>query len=111
MIFLMTDRKKLSRAQGRADLLKAMAHSSRLLILDALAEGDRCVCELHAVVGGDMSTVSKHLSVLRNAGLVTDQRRGTQIFYHLECPCINNLLACVESTAREAIRVRMAALQ
>ncbi len=55
---------------ARADILKAMAHPTRLYILEELARGERCVCELHADTGADFSTVSKHLSVLKNAGIV-----------------------------------------
>ncbi|MCX7800466.1 MAG: metalloregulator ArsR/SmtB family transcription factor [Fimbriimonadales bacterium] len=80
----------------RASVLKAMAHPTRLMILDLLAEGERCVCELHAVVGSDLTTVSKHLSVLRAAGLVEDERRGQQVFYRTLVPCLNGFLACVD---------------
>ena len=108
---VMSNRKRLARAEMRAAVLKAMAHSTRLLILDELAGGERCVCELHALVGGDMSTVSKHLSVLKAVGLVSDRRQGTMIFYRLECPCINELLGCVERTSRAAIQAKLASLQ
>lgn len=77
-------------------MLKAMGHPSRLLMLEALNDGERCVCELQALVGADMSTVSKHLAVLRNAGLVADQKRGLQVFYRLRVPCVNRFLECVE---------------
>ena len=107
----MTDLKRLARAELRAAVLKAMANSTRLLILDELAGGERCVCELHALVGGDMSTVSKHLSVLKAVGLVSDRRQRTKIFYRLECPCISELLGCVERTSRAAIHIKLAVLQ
>ncbi len=77
-----------------AEVLKAMGHPSRLKFLLALAGGDRCVCELQELVDCDMSTVSRHLSVLRNAGLVESERRGTMIIYSLSCPCILNFLEC-----------------
>ena len=56
--------------ERRAEILKALAHSSRLKILDALAAGDRCVCELQEIVGSSMPTISRHLSQMKAAGIV-----------------------------------------
>jgi len=78
-------------------MLKALAHPSRLLMVEALAEGKKCVCELQELVGSDMSTVSKHLSVLKRAGLVESEKRGLQVFYTLLSPCVLNFFTCVES--------------
>ena len=82
---------------ARAEVMKAMAHPSRLMIIDDLSRGEKCVCELQTLVGHDMSTVSKHLSVLKKAGIVTDERRGKQVYYRLKVPCILNFFQCVES--------------
>lgn len=81
----------------RALVIKAMAHPSRLMMIDALAEREQCVCELRALVGSDMSTVSKHLSVLKAAGIVQDRKVGLQVFYRLRVPCITRFFDCVES--------------
>jgi ArsR family transcriptional regulator len=102
-----TDRHRLER---RAEILKALAHPSRLLMVEALAEGEKCVCELQVLVGADMSTVSKHLTVMKRAGLVESDRRGVQVFYSLLSPCVLNFFSCVESVidarreARDGIR-------
>jgi ArsR family transcriptional regulator len=74
-----------------------MAHPSRLMIIDALAEGERCVCELQRLVGSDISTVSKHLSVLKNAGLVIDRKEGLQVFYRLRVPCVLRFFNCIDA--------------
>ena len=89
------DRKQL--LEARADVFKALAHPSRLAIIDTLAGGERCVCELNETVEADMSTVSRHLAVLRNAGILSREKRGNQVFYKLECPCITSFYGCVES--------------
>jgi DNA-binding transcriptional ArsR family regulator len=81
----------------RASILKALAHPSRLLMVEALADGEKCVCELKEIVGADMSTVSKHLTVLKNAGLVSSDKRGLQVFYSLLSPCVMDFFGCVES--------------
>jgi ArsR family transcriptional regulator len=88
--------------QARTKVLKAMAHPSRLLILETLAErGERCVCDLQRLVGSDMSTVSKHLALMRRAGLVEDRRQGLQVFYRLRVPCIMNFFSCVDAVRDE----------
>lgn len=89
----------------RADVIKALAHPSRLLIVDELSRGERCVCELTELVGADISTVSKHLSVLKKAGIVLNDRRGVQVFYRLRCPCILRFFDCIEAVAEEKDRV------
>jgi len=83
--------------EERALVMKAMAHPSRLLMIDELSRGERCVCELQTLVGHDMSTVSKHLNVLKKVGIVADERRGKQVYYRLKVPCILNFFHCVES--------------
>ncbi|MEI8387992.1 MAG: metalloregulator ArsR/SmtB family transcription factor [Verrucomicrobiota bacterium] len=79
-----------------ADVFKALGHSSRLLIVDVLADGEQCVGELTRMVGSDSSTVSNHLAVLRNVGLVTDEKRGQQVFYRLGAPCVTKIFHCLE---------------
>lgn len=86
-----------ARYEARAAVMKAMAHSTRLFIVDELAAGPRCVCELTEMIGDDISTVSKHLAVLRNAGIVADERRGAKVFYSLRTKCVGKFFSCVES--------------
>lgn len=81
----------------RAAVLKAMAHPSRLMMIDALSRGEQCVCHLRDLVGHDMSTVSKHLTVLKKAGIVEDEKRGKYAYYRLKVPCILNFFHCIES--------------
>ena len=81
----------------RAAIIKAMAHPTRLKIIDTLAEGEMCVGDLQSTVGGDMSTVSKHLTVMKNAGLVVDRKHGLQVFYSLRVPCIMGFFGCIEA--------------
>jgi len=107
------DRKVQAQFEARARIVKALAHPSRLFIVDELSRHERCVAELTEMVGADMSTVSKHLSVLRAAGIVRDERRGAQVIYHLRVPCVLKFFDCVgeviESVAEEqwkAIRAR-----
>jgi ArsR family transcriptional regulator len=81
----------------QARIIKALAHPTRLFIVDELSHGERCVCELTDMIGVEMPTVSRHLSVLRNAGILEDEKRGLQVFYRLRVPCVLNFFKCVEA--------------
>jgi len=89
------DKRTHSRYEARAQIIKALAHPTRLFMVDELSKGERCVCELTEMVGADVSTVSKHLSVLKTAGIVTDEKRGNQVFYSLRVPCVLRFFDCV----------------
>ena len=91
------DAETKARFEARANIMKAMAHPSRLFILEELSNGERCVCELTELIGADTSTVSKHLSLLKNAGIVDTDKRGTQVYYRLIAPCVLNFFNCVET--------------
>lgn len=103
------DRKAL--LDARAGVLKAMAHPTRLFIIEELEKEERCVCDLTEQIGADVSTVSKHLSVLKQAGIVSDDKRGNQVFYSLRVPCILNFFGCVESVLESTVRDRAAVLK
>jgi ArsR family transcriptional regulator len=92
-----------TRSQDRTDrrvaVIKALAHPSRLIIAEALQAGERCVCDLRELVGSDLSTVSKHLTVMREAGLLEMEKRGQNVYYRLRCPCLLSFFECVDSLA------------
>jgi len=93
--------KRSAKYAARAKIIKALAHPARLLIVDELAErGERCVCELTEVVGSDMSTVSRHLAQLKEAGIIEDEKRGKMIFYRLRVKCLPSFFDCIESVIR-----------
>jgi DNA-binding transcriptional ArsR family regulator len=96
------DRRDRLRLETRARIMKALGHPTRLFIVEALKEGERCVCELTALIGADVSTVSKHLSLLKQAGVVRDDKRGSQVFYTLRVPCILRLFECIETIVKSS---------
>jgi DNA-binding transcriptional ArsR family regulator len=85
------------RFEQRARVLKALAHPTRLFLVDELSRGERCVAELTEKVGADMSTVSRHLARLRDAGILLDERRGACVYYRLRMPCVLDFFGCVEA--------------
>jgi len=99
---LKMDAKTLAKFEARAEILKAMAHATRLYILDVLLKEDEvCVGDFTAQIGADASTVSKHLSVLKSAGLISDIKRGNQVFYRLSTPCVLRFFDCAEAVIKK----------
>ena len=99
------NRKQFAKYNARAKIIKALGHPARLLIVDELAQhGERCVCELTELVGTDMSTVSRHLSQLKNAGIVTDEKRGTLVYYSLRVKCLTKFFSCIEAVLEQNAR-------
>ena len=86
----------MKRCELRAHMFKALAHPLRMLILEKLEARPWCVCKLAEELGVDKSVASKHLSILKEAGLVSDERRGTIVEYSLSAPCVLKLAACAE---------------
>ena len=99
-----------TRFETRASILKALAHPTRLFMIEELAEKSYCVQELTEMVGLDVSTVSKHLSILKNAGLVNVEKKGKRVFYSLRVRCALNFLNCVEAVLKEQVQDRMDAI-
>lgn len=94
------DEKTRARYEVRARIIKAMAHPTRLFIVDELSKGEKCVRELTDMVGVDMSTISRHLSILKDAGIIRDEKRGPNVFYALKVPCVLDFFGCVEGVLK-----------
>ncbi len=82
---------------AKAKILKALAHQTRIYMVEELAKDEKCVCEFVEAIGSDFSTISKHLSVLKNAGIVQVDKRGQKVFYSLKATCMTNFLDCIEN--------------
>ncbi len=87
---------ELDKWKERAEVLKALAHPTRLFVVDKLREEPRSVGWLTEQAGCDISTMSRHLSVLKNQDIVRDEKEGTTVNYHLNMPCVLNFFGCVE---------------
>lgn len=96
---------------ARARIAQALAHPSRLLILEALREREICVCDLTEMVGADQSTVSKHLAILKQAGLVEMRERGSMNLYRTRCACINVFFECIENVLQKNLEAQQCAVQ
>jgi DNA-binding transcriptional ArsR family regulator len=103
----MKARANLKQLESRAEVFKALGHPDRLRILGELRDGERCVCELVESVGSSWSTVSRHLSVLKAAGVLADEKRGLQVFYRVALPCVTTFMECLDAARQgEAVEMR-----
>ena len=94
--------------EAKANVLKALGHPTRLWMAEQLAGGEKCVCELAVNIDADFSTISKHLSLLKQAGVVIDEKRGKQVYYRLKVPCILNMMPCIEAVIEARIQTQIA---
>jgi len=78
-----------------ARISKALAHATRLYIIHKLDEQEYCVKELTQMIGVDISTVSKHLTILKNSGIIIDEKRGNCVYYKLQCRCVLSMFSCL----------------
>ena len=93
--------------EAKAAVLKALGHPTRLWMAEELAKGEHCVCEFVEMIDADFSTISKHLAVLKQAGIVEDEKRGLNVYYKLKVPCVLNSLTCVEAVLASQLQSKM----
>jgi DNA-binding transcriptional ArsR family regulator len=104
------DKTQMARFEAQAHIMKALSHPTRLFIVNELANSERCVCELTEMVGVDTSTISKHLLIMKNAGIVTYEKRGTSIYYSLKMKCVMNFFTCANDILKDKVKSQSAIL-
>ena len=97
--------------EARAKIAKAMAHPSRLLMLDLLQKQEMCVSELTDQVGADQSTVSKHLAILKEVGLIGVRKEGALSYYRVTCGCLDGFFSCMETVLLSDVKGRQKSLK
>lgn len=86
-----------------AEVFKALGHPARVEMVKLMSGGERCVCDLVELVGLGWSTVSRHLSVLREAGIIDCEKRGLQVFYNIKLPCVGEFINCLEDGGTSSV--------
>ncbi len=81
----------LSVYELQAELCRAMSHPLRVQVVHHLREGPRRVGDLVEATGHDQGTVSRHLGILRNSGILANRREGKDIYYHIVNPKITEV--------------------
>ncbi len=97
-------------AQIRADIIKALAHPVRLIIIQELKDKDMTFAEINNSFEYDKSTVSKHLSVLKSSGIVSSKKVGADVIYHIEMCCVNKFIDCIDSILKQNIEKQQCCL-
>ncbi len=91
-------------AEIRAKIIKAMAHPARLMMIEFLKGGERSFSEIFDLFKLDKSTVSKHLLVMKEAGIVSSRKEGMDMIYRLDVPCITDFFNCVTAVIESNVR-------
>ena len=100
----MLGEKKFLLFEKQAEIVKAIAHPLRIAIVDFLKDGEQCVCDIAEYVGSERSNVSRHLSVMVNAGVLQCRKEGLKVIYKLKTPCILDFLSCVTACLKEQLK-------
>jgi ArsR family transcriptional regulator, arsenate/arsenite/antimonite-responsive transcriptional repressor len=91
-------------AEIRSGIIKAMAHPVRLIMIDALKDSEQKFSSLNAIFDLDKSTVSKHLLVLKEAGIVSSRKDGADMIYRLEVTCVTDFFGCVTAVIESNVK-------
>lgn len=98
--------------KARANVVKALAHKTRLQIVDILVKDrEHCVCELTDILGVSQSSVSKHLGILKKAGIVDSKKDGLNVSYFLRTPCVKTFFECIDQMIQEDLKIKVQALE
>ena len=100
----MISRKKYLLLEKQALVLKAIAHPIRIAVAEFLKDGEQCVCDIAEFVGSERSNVSKHLSMMVNAGVLEYRKEGLKVIYKLRCPCVLDFLSCVTEVLKKQVK-------
>ncbi len=95
----------------KAEVLQAIAQPIRLAVIELLADGEMCVCDIATSVGAERSNVSRHLGIMLKAGVLDVRKDGLKMIYRIKTPCLLKFLSCVNNVVREKIKSEAAVLE
>ena len=87
--------------EKQGEIVKAIAHPLRIAIVDFLKDGEQCVCDIAEQIGSERSNVSRHLSVMVNAGVLGYRKEGLKVIYKLKTPCILDFFSCITACLKQ----------
>jgi len=97
-------------AEVRAKIIKAMAHPVRLMMVEFLKTGESSFSDIFDLFQLDKSTVSKHLLVLKESGIISSRKAGNDMIYRLDVPCITDFFSCVTAVIESNVKKQQACL-
>jgi len=94
-----------------AEYFAALSHPVRLKILELLSGGQRCVCEIFPAIGAEQSNTSRHLAVLRRAGILKEDRQGVKVFYAVADKRVFDIMDAAKKMSVQKMLARAEALR
>lgn len=85
----------------KTNIIKALANPVRLMIIDCLRDGEKCVCEIVEQLQEEQSNISKSLGILKTNGLIKDRKEGLNVYYRLNLCCIKEFFCCLDNIIEE----------
>lgn len=85
----------------KTNVIKALANPVRLMIIDSLRDGEKCVCEIVEHLQEEQSNISKSLGILKVNGLIKSRKEGLNVYYKLNLCCINEFFCCLDNIIEE----------
>ena len=83
--------------EKKVQIFKALSNPVRLEIIDFLADGEKCVCEIVGNLNYEQPHISKSLIKLKEAGLIKDRRDGLNVYYSLKISCLGTFFNCLNN--------------
>ena len=87
--------------EKQAAIAKAIAHPVRVAVLEFVKNGEQCVCDIAEAVGSERSNLSKHLSIMVNAGVLASRKDGLKVMYSIKTPCVLKFMDCLKECLKE----------
>ncbi len=100
----MLSKRKQLLFEKQAEIAKAIAHPLRIAVVNFLKDGEQCVCDIAEHIGSERSNVSRHLSVMVNAGLLEYRKEGLKVIYKLKTPCILDFFSCTTACLKQQVK-------
>lgn len=89
----------------RAEIFKALSHPIRLKIVEYVSREEKSVGEIVKHMNAEPSNVSRHLALLKKAGILSDRKEGLNVYYHLEIPCVMDFFSCVNKVVKTRLEL------
>ena len=99
-----------SEAELRVKIIKSMAHPVRLMVIEFLKGGEHPFSSIFSLFQLDKSTISKHLLVLKESGVISSRKTGTEMIYKLEVPCVADFFTCATVVIENNVKKQMKCL-
>lgn len=96
--------------EAQAEYIKALSHPTRIRIVEYLKESERCVCEIFPYLVEEQSNVSRHLTVLRRAGILSSRKEGVSVYYSVQDENAFRVLELVFASVKKIAREKAAVL-